>query len=75
MCSAICFIIGLPMNCKICRRPALVLNSFDVALLEDVTLNEADPELAAVDSKWAWLREEVNFKRFFFSTYSKLLNV
>ena len=46
-----------------------------MALREDVTLDEADPELVALDSKWAWLREGVNFKRFFFSAYSKLLDI
>jgi len=46
-----------------------------MALREDVTLDEADPELAALDSKWAWLREGVNFKLFFFSAYSKLLDI
>jgi len=75
MCSAICFILALAPNCKICCRPALVLNCLKLTLQEDVTLDEADPELAALDSKWAWLREGINFKRFFFSAYSKLLDV
>jgi hypothetical protein len=52
-----------------------VLSCRELTLQEDVTLDEADPELAVLDGKWAWLREGVNSKRFFFSAYSKLLDV
>jgi hypothetical protein len=52
-----------------------VLNCLELTLQEDVALDEAGPELAALDSKWAWLREGVNFESFFFSAYSKLLEV
>jgi hypothetical protein len=62
MCSAVCFVLALALDCKICCGPVLVLISLELTLQEDVTLDEADPELAALDSKWAWLREGVNFK-------------
>ena len=76
MCSDICFVLALALNCKICCGLAdVLLNCLELTSQEDVTLDEADPELAVLDSKRAWLEEGVNFERFFFSAYSKLLDV
>lgn len=52
-----------------------MLNCLEMTLQEDVSLEETGPELAAHKSKWAWCREGLNFKRFFVSAYSKLLDV
>jgi hypothetical protein len=75
MCNAACFVTALAMNCKVYCRPVLVWNCLELTLQEDVTLDEADPELSALDSKWAWLREGVNFLGFFFSAHNKLLDL
>jgi hypothetical protein len=50
-----------------------VSNCLELTLQEDVTFDEADPELAALDSKWAWLREGVNFKRFFYFCLQQII--